>query len=548
MAGEPGGTPGGAGVGEDLLGTPSLDTLGSGSSATPATTAATAAGSTGISGASPGSAASGSSDKGNRSSGSDSSDEEGGEENEAVRPPSPKYNESGAFFHSFINIYPSQRLGSASQGRQQRRPSAATQQGVGSGEAATPPGSRLPCPPGGPRTSGPRPSRLGMQPGGLLDTGGSSQPVTDGNSQAGAQATPPGSQQLAALAPPARQQAGHKLLKSAIKGAATVVVSQGPEGSAGEASPDQQCLESQPSLGGGSGGGSATRRRVAFAGTPLAQQRAEQQAQQARAPSPPPATGLQPSALPASAATQAAAAAARRARFQSQISPQPTASGEGRPTPYSQGGFKRCVEGKGQQLALMCVEVLAESRGALLPDPRLDAVRAVALAVVDDDEEVPDGQYTARLLLFDSSAALAAAAAAAAAVNSSAAATAALTSACSGGDSNAVQRQQQQGTQQGTPVASSAPEVPSLLAAAAAAAATPPGAGPPASPSSAPKRLRTPAAVDGLSGVQVDLFASEAAMMEGLVEAVRAYDPGQLVLRCPLLYNTGVLGAGTPET
>ena len=33
----------------------------------------------------------------------------------------------------------------------------------------------------------------------------------------------------------------------------------------------------------------------------------------------------------------------------------------------------------------------ASRRGALLPDPRHDAVRAIVLAVADDDEEVPDG-------------------------------------------------------------------------------------------------------------------------------------------------------------
>lgn len=38
-----------------------------------------------------------------------------------------------------------------------------------------------------------------------------------------------------------------------------------------------------------------------------------------------------------------------------------------------------------------CRCVSACCRGALLPDPRHDAVRAIVLAVADDDEEVPDG-------------------------------------------------------------------------------------------------------------------------------------------------------------
>lgn len=40
-------------------------------------------------------------------------------------------------------------------------------------------------------------------------------------------------------------------------------------------------------------------------------------------------------------------------------------------------------------------------RGSLLPDPRYDAVRCVAMAACDDSEEVPEGNYTARLLIFD---------------------------------------------------------------------------------------------------------------------------------------------------
>ena len=47
--------------------------------------------------------------------------------------------------------------------------------------------------------------------------------------------------------------------------------------------------------------------------------------------------------------------------------------------------------------------VSAMSRGSLLPDPRYDAVKCILLAVMDDDEDVPDGRFTARVLLCDDS-------------------------------------------------------------------------------------------------------------------------------------------------
>jgi len=64
-------------------------------------------------------------------------------------------------------------------------------------------------------------------------------------------------------------------------------------------------------------------------------------------------------------------------------------------------GFKRAVAGKGEGLTLACIEVHADSRGHLLPDPRHDAVRAVIIAVAEDNEDVPDGQYFTRVLLCD---------------------------------------------------------------------------------------------------------------------------------------------------
>ena len=44
-------------------------------------------------------------------------------------------------------------------------------------------------------------------------------------------------------------------------------------------------------------------------------------------------------------------------------------------------GFKRAVPGKGEQLTVLAVEVHADSRGALLPDPNHDAVRWVRVSV-----------------------------------------------------------------------------------------------------------------------------------------------------------------------
>ncbi|KAG8099150.1 hypothetical protein GUJ93_ZPchr0013g35749 [Zizania palustris] len=54
-------------------------------------------------------------------------------------------------------------------------------------------------------------------------------------------------------------------------------------------------------------------------------------------------------------------------------------------TPLSQIGFRDPAStGCGQQLTIISIEVLAESRGELRPDPRFDAINAVSLAVEDD--------------------------------------------------------------------------------------------------------------------------------------------------------------------
>jgi hypothetical protein len=45
--------------------------------------------------------------------------------------------------------------------------------------------------------------------------------------------------------------------------------------------------------------------------------------------------------------------------------------------------------------------VVGGRSGNLLPDPRYDAVRCIIMAVMDDDEDVPDSRFTARMMLFD---------------------------------------------------------------------------------------------------------------------------------------------------
>ncbi|CAL5084607.1 unnamed protein product [Urochloa decumbens] len=54
-------------------------------------------------------------------------------------------------------------------------------------------------------------------------------------------------------------------------------------------------------------------------------------------------------------------------------------------TPLSQIGFRDPASiGGGQQLTILSMEVLTESRGELRPDPRFDAINAVSLAIEDD--------------------------------------------------------------------------------------------------------------------------------------------------------------------
>ncbi|KAI8527302.1 hypothetical protein RHMOL_Rhmol12G0065400 [Rhododendron molle] len=61
--------------------------------------------------------------------------------------------------------------------------------------------------------------------------------------------------------------------------------------------------------------------------------------------------------------------------------------GKSKPTPVSQIGFRDPASfGGGQQLTLLSVEVQAESRGELRPDPRFDAVNLIVLAFQEDND------------------------------------------------------------------------------------------------------------------------------------------------------------------
>ncbi|XAR52606.1 DNA-directed DNA polymerase [Bertholletia excelsa] len=61
--------------------------------------------------------------------------------------------------------------------------------------------------------------------------------------------------------------------------------------------------------------------------------------------------------------------------------------GRSKPTPLSQTGFRDPASfGGGQQLTLLSMEVQAESRGELRPDPRFDAVNVIVLAFQEDND------------------------------------------------------------------------------------------------------------------------------------------------------------------
>ncbi|ANM57914.1 recovery protein 3 [Arabidopsis thaliana] len=65
--------------------------------------------------------------------------------------------------------------------------------------------------------------------------------------------------------------------------------------------------------------------------------------------------------------------------------------GKSGPTPLSQMGFRDPASmGAGQQLTILSIEVHAESRGDLRPDPRFDSVNVIALVVQNDDSFVAE--------------------------------------------------------------------------------------------------------------------------------------------------------------
>ncbi|VVA94379.1 unnamed protein product [Arabis nemorensis] len=65
--------------------------------------------------------------------------------------------------------------------------------------------------------------------------------------------------------------------------------------------------------------------------------------------------------------------------------------GKSGPTPLSQIGFRDPASmGAGQQLTVLSIEVHAESKGDLRPDPRFDSVNVIALAVQNDDNFAAD--------------------------------------------------------------------------------------------------------------------------------------------------------------
>uniref|UniRef100_F6HZ12 Uncharacterized protein n=1 Tax=Vitis vinifera TaxID=29760 RepID=F6HZ12_VITVI len=58
-----------------------------------------------------------------------------------------------------------------------------------------------------------------------------------------------------------------------------------------------------------------------------------------------------------------------------------------KPTPLSQIGFRDPASvGGGQQVTLLSIEIQAESRGDLRPDPRYDAINVIVLLIQEDDD------------------------------------------------------------------------------------------------------------------------------------------------------------------
>ncbi|CAA6669075.1 unnamed protein product [Spirodela intermedia] len=72
-------------------------------------------------------------------------------------------------------------------------------------------------------------------------------------------------------------------------------------------------------------------------------------------------------------------------------------------TPLSQIGFRDPASGgSGQNLTLLSLEIQAESRGSLLPDPQFDAINLISLAIQEDTNYDPKFYVLARVLInFD---------------------------------------------------------------------------------------------------------------------------------------------------
>lgn len=66
-------------------------------------------------------------------------------------------------------------------------------------------------------------------------------------------------------------------------------------------------------------------------------------------------------------------------------------------TPLSQIGFRDPASaGQGQQLTLLSIEVHANSRGDLRPDPRFDGINVIVLVLQEDDESISDSYVLLR--------------------------------------------------------------------------------------------------------------------------------------------------------
>ena len=99
---------------------------------------------------------------------------------------------------------------------------------------------------------------------------------------------------------------------------------------------------------------------------------------------------------------QPAFTAMRPPMSRSQLSGAPANGGANDGAPHL--GYRTAVPNKGHQLTILSLEILAETRGKLLPDPKYDAVLAVALTVWYDHEDVQDHRFETRLIVCEAEA------------------------------------------------------------------------------------------------------------------------------------------------